>query len=364
MKTHSLLIIPTVTLFIAAGCDTGSGESALDTTEMFTDRDLEQTADTSDAEYVELGSDEEVSITEEGVYVITGIAEDATVIVEADDEAKVQLVLDGVSVTNEDAPVVYVKSADKVFITTASSDNYMEVSGDYVADGDTNLDAVIFCKEDLVLNGTGSLEIFSARGNGVTSKDDLKITGGSLFITSALDGLEANDSIRIADGELTIDSDKDALHSEYDEDDSVGFIYIAGGALHISAADDGIHGTSAVQIDGGTIDIETSTEGIEGTYIQVNDGDISVYAKDDGVNAVAMSSAYNVVIEVNGGNLDVEVGSGDTDGFDSNGDITINDGVIDISADSPFDYDGGAELNGGTVTVNGEIITEITQSRP
>jgi hypothetical protein len=259
--------------------------------------------------------------------------------------------------------VVYVKSADKVFITTTSSDNTMEVSGDYVADGDTNLDAVIFCKEDLVLNGTGSLEIISARGNGVTSKDDLKITGGSLLISSALDGLEANDSIRIADGELIIDSDKDALHSEYDEDDAVGFIYIAGGTLDISAADDGIHATSAVQIDGGTIDIATSTEGIEGTLVQINDGVISLYAANDGVNAVDMSSAYDVVIEVNGGDLQVEVGIGDTDGLDSNGDIFINDGVVDIAADSPFDFDGGAQLNGGTVTVNGEVITEITQSR-
>jgi hypothetical protein len=238
----------------------------------------------------------------------------------------------------------------------------MEVSGTYVADGDTNLDAVIFCKEDLVLNGKGSLEIVSAQGNGITSKDDLKITGGSLPITSALDSIEANDSICISGGELTIDSGKDALHSEYEEDDAVRYIYIAGGTLNISAVDDGIQGTSAVQIDGGTINIKMSTEGIEGTYIQINNGDISVYATDDGINASAKSSAYSVVIEVNGGTIYVKVGSGDTDGFDSNGDIYINSGTIDIEANSSFDFMGVAKLNGGTVTVNGEVITEITGS--
>ncbi len=368
MKTHTILLISSVTLMsslsIAGGCSSASTSTLLDPSEMFTDRDLEQTADTSDAEYIELISGEEVRITEDGVYVISGSAEDTTVVVDADDEAKVQLVLDGVSITNEDAPAVYIQSADKVFVTTASDDNHMEVSGTYAADGDTNLDAVIFSKEDLVLNGTGSLEVISARGNGVTSKDDLKITGGSLFVSSALDGLEANDSIRIADGELSIDSGKDALHSEYDEDDAVGFIYIAGGRLDISAADDAIYGTTVVQIDGGTIDIESSTEGIEGTCLVFNDGDIAIYATDDGVNATAKSSACDVLIEINGGAMYVEVASGDTDAFDSNGDLYINDGVIDIEAGSPFDYDGVGELNGGIVTVNGEVVTELTQSRP
>ncbi len=347
----------------SSGSNTNNYDSISDDSdEMFTDRDLEQTADTSEAEYIELNSDEEVTITEEGVFVISGNVENATVVVDTDDEAKVQLVLDGVSVTNEDSPVIYVKQADKVFLTTTYSDNTMKVSGTFTPDGDTNLDAVIYSKDDLVLNGTGSLEIVSSQGNGISSKDDLKITGGSLVITSALDSIEANDSICINDGELTINSGKDALHSENEDDDSVGFIYIAGGTLKISAADDGIQGTSYVQINGGIIDIETSTEGIEGTFIQINNGDINIYATDDGINASKGSSAYSVVIEVNGGTIYVKVGSGDTDGFDSNGDIYINGGTIDVEANSAFDFNGVGELNDGTVTVNGEIITELTES--
>jgi hypothetical protein len=329
---------------------------------MFTERDLDQTPDTSGAEYIQLGSGEELSITEEGVYVISGTVDETTVVVDADDEAKVQLVLDSVSVTNTDAPVIYVKSADKVFVTTVDGDNYMKVSGNYVADGTTNLDAVIFSKDDLVLNGTGTLEIVSIQGNGVTSKDDLKITGGELYVTAASDGFEANDSIRIGGGEVTVDSGKDAFHSEYDEDDSVGYVYVEAGSLNISAADDGIQGTSTVQIDGGVIDIETSTEGIEATYIEFNDGEIDVYATDDGVNASNKSSAYDIMITINGGNHYVKVGSGDTDGFDSNGDIYINGGTTEVDASSAFDFDGVGEINGGTVIVNGEVITELTHS--
>jgi hypothetical protein len=165
-----------------------------------------------------------------------------TVVVDAAEEAKVQIVLDGVSITNEDAPAIYVKAADKVFVTSTDSENYMEVSGSYVADGDTNLDAVIFSRADLTLNGTGTLGIVSTQGNGISSKDDLKITGGVYTIQSSADALEANDAILINDGTITIDTDKDGLHSENEEDATLGNIYIEGGTLTISAVDDAITG--------------------------------------------------------------------------------------------------------------------------
>lgn len=336
--------------------------SALELTEMFSELDLEQSADLTDAVFLTLKSNEDVIIDEEGVYVLSGAVENVTVVIEAAEDEKVQIVLDGVRIINEDSSAIYVKTADKVWLTTTDSENYMEVSGSFVADGDTNLDAVIFSTSDLVINGTGTLEIVSAQGNGITSKDDLKITGGTYLVTSSEDGFEANDSILIYDGDITIVSNKDALHSENDEDTSLGYIYIQNGTFNINAADDAIRGTSIVQIDGGTIDVETCREGIEGTFVQINGGEINIYAKDDGINATPKSS-YDVVIEVNGGTIHVSMGSGDTDAFDSNGDIYINGGTIEIEANSAFDSDGTAQLNGGDVMVNGETITQITQSQ-
>jgi hypothetical protein len=338
--------------------------SVLDTSELFTEKDLEQSAVLSGASYIELSSGEDIIIAAEGVYVLSGDVKNVTVIIEVGDEDKVQLVLDNVNIINDDSPAIYVKSADKVFITLTDSNNYMEVSGTYKADGDTNLDAAIFSREDIVFNGIGTLNIVSAKGNGITSKDDLKVTGGTYSITSLKDGLEANDSIRIAGGSITIDSKKDALHSENEDDLSLGYIYIADGTLNISAIDDAMRGTSIVQIDGGVINIKTCLEGIEGTYVQINGGEIDIYARDDGINAVAMSS-YDVVIEVNGGIINVEVQGGDVDGFDSNGGIIINGGIVNVvcptqAPSGAFDSIGTAQLNGGTVTVNGEVITEIT----
>lgn len=336
--------------------------SAQDKSELFSDRDLEQSADLTTATTMKLASNQDVTLNKEGIYILSGEVENVTVVVDAADDAKVQIVLDGVSITNADSPAIYVKAADKVFVTTTGSKNHMEVSGSYVADGETNLDAVIFSKADMTLNGTGTLDIVSKSGNGISSKDDLKITGGVYTIQSSADAIEANDAILINDGTITINSAKDALHSENDEDASKGYIYIEGGTLTINAADDAIRGNSFVQIDGGIINIETSEEGIEANDIKINDGQITLYANNDGINASSKVNS-DVAIEVNGGTIHVKMASGDTDAFDSNGDLYINGGTINVEAVSAFDADGTAQLNGGNVTVNGEKITQITQSR-
>lgn len=334
-----------------------SSTGILDTAELFTERDLTMTADTSDAQYFTVSDGQDISIKAAGVYVISGSASEVTITVDAADDDKVQIVLDGVSITNTDFPCIYVKNADKVFVTTSGT-NSLAVTGSFTTDGDTKTDAVIFSKDDITLNGTGTLTINSS-DNGISGKDDLKITGGTLNITAADAAIEANDSIRIADGVVTVNATNDALHAENDDDNSKGYIYICGGTLNLTAGDDGIHATTVVQIDGGNIDI-TASECIEGTYVQINDGTVSINASDDGINAAKKSTTYTPTIEVNGGYITVVMGQGDTDGFDANGNLYINGGTVDVTAQSPFDYDGTAEHNGGTIIVNGEETDQIT----
>ena len=336
--------------------------SIIDTTSLFTDRDLEQTADTANATEITVKSGEDITISEEGVYVISGTATDCTITVDADSAAKVQLVLDGVSITNADAPAIYVLSADKVFVTTASgSSNELTTTGEFAAIGDvTNIDGVIFAKDDLVLNGQGTLTINSSAG-GVVGKDDVKITGGTYSITATEHGIQGKDSVAIADGTFNITAGTDAIHAKNDEDLTLGYAYIAGGTFNLNGASDGIEGYAVVQIDGGDITID-SQEGIEGTYIQINGGTIDVTATDDGINASDKSSEYDIVLEINGGDISVNMASGDTDALDSNGSLFITGGTVNITAQSAFDYVANASMTGGTVTVNGQQVSEITAS--
>ena len=114
-------------------------------------------------------------------------------------------------------------------------------------------------------------------------------------------------------------------------------------------------------INGGTIGVEAS-EGLEGTYVQINGGTINISASDDGINASNKSASYDVVVEINGGDITIVMGSGDTDGIDANGYIYVNGGTVDVTGNSAFDYDLGAEFNGGTIIINGEEVSEIPES--
>ena len=336
----------------AQGTENGIFQAA----DLFTSRDLTQEADLTEAVYHTLTDGEEWVIDQAGVYVIDGTAKNATVTVAAAEDAKVQLVLNGLNAVNDGFPCIYVKSCGKVFVTVMS-DSSLSVTGAFQSDGDVNTDGVIYSKCDLTVNGTGKLTVSSSQ-NGIVGKDDVKITGASLVISAASKAVEGKDSIQIAGGEITLTAGTDGLHAENSDDDSKGYVYICGGEIAITAGDDGIHGTSVVQIDGGNIAV-TAAEGIEGTYVQINGGSVTISGRDDGINAGKKSSAYTPTIEVNGGEITVVMASGDTDGIDSNGNIIVNGGTVSVTGSSTFDYDGVAQYNGGTIIVNGQQVNSI-----
>ena len=351
----------TTTTASASGLSAVNLSATTDIEALFTERDLNQTPDTSSAEKITVSDGETIDITSAGVYLISGTASNCTIRVEADSADKVQLVLDGVNITNDSAPAIYIVNADKCFITTTDSENTLSVTGEFTADGDTNTNAVIFCKDDMVLNGTGTLTVSAPNGNGISGKDDLKVTGGTYNITCGNHAIRANDSVTIGGGTFDISAGKDGIHCENGDDDTVGTIIITDGRFDITAASDGIQGVTFVQIDGGTFDI-TSSEGIEATNVTINDGTINITATDDGINASPKSSAYDVIIEFNGGYTTINMGAGDTDGVDANGKVIVNGGTVSVNTSgNSFDYDTGKEFNGGTIIINGEEVDAIPE---
>ena len=181
-------------------------------------------------------------------------------VVDAPDTAKVQLVFDGVPITSRTSAALYVLEADKVFLTLAEgTENALSNGGEFVAVDDNNIDAALFSKQDLTLNGAGSLTVTSPAGHGVVCKDDLVITGGTYTVYAASHGIDANDSVRIADGLLTLDAGKDGIHAENNDDASLGYVYISGGTLRIEAEGDGVSAGSTMQLEGGSLDTVSYT---------------------------------------------------------------------------------------------------------
>ena len=333
--------------------------------DMFTDRDKDASYDESSATKVNLSEikDSTYTITKEGVYILSGTYS-GQIIVNVADTAKVQLVLDGVTITNESTAAIYVKEADKVFVTLKDgTTSTLTTSGTFVATDDNNVDGVIFSKGDLTINGSGSLKI-SSSAHGIVGKDDVVITGGNIDITSTKKGISGKDSVRIADGTINITTGTDGIHSENSDDTSNGFVYIEGGTITINAADDGIHAGTNLDIVGGKINITQSNEGLEGKDVNISGGEINIVSSDDGINATASATtgqkesmqAEDASINISGGKITVNA---EGDGIDSNGDLTVSGGETYVSGPTRGG-NGGIDYNGtGTITGGTFIVTEI-----
>ena len=213
-----------------------NGVTEIDTADMFSDRDKEVGYEESESVVISLAdngsscesdavsiTENTVTIKEEGTYILSGSLSNGMVIVEAEDTDKIQLVLNGVSISSSQSAALYVRSADKVYVTTVSgTENSLEHSGTYTAIDENNIDAAVFSKSDLTFNGEGMLTVTAQEGHGIVSKDDLVLTSGTYVITSASHGISGKDSVRIANGSYTIVSGKDGIHGENTEDSSLG----------------------------------------------------------------------------------------------------------------------------------------------
>ena len=221
--------------------------------EMFTDRDRAGTYE--QAQEVTL-SGGDYTITEAGTYLFRGSLTEGSIIVKAGDTDKVQLVLAGVEISCSTNAPICILSGDKVFITLAEgTTNTLTGPAEAVTVGEYNINAALYSRSDLAINGTGSLTIHAPGGHGISCKDDLVITGGTVNITAAGHGLDANDSVRIGGGTVTADAGKDGIHAENTEDATKGFVYISGGTLDLEAEGDGISAGAWLQYGGGALTV-------------------------------------------------------------------------------------------------------------
>ncbi len=345
--------------------------------EMFSNRDQEGTFEESGSIIIRFDGDAvscdsggvsisgtTVTLTHEATYILTGTLNNGSVVVKAADTDKIQLVLNNANIHSETSAPLLVLTGDKVFVTLAEgTDNSLTSGGSFTAVEGVNVDAPLFSKQDLTLNGSGSLTVRSPGGHGIVCKDDLVITGGTYTIECAGRGLDANDSVRIKDGSLTIDAGKDGIHAENADDAALGYVYISGGALNLEAEGDGISAESYLQAAGGTFTItagggsangkvhssegfgqmgggpggpgrpggrsavattsedSTSMKGLKAANMLFSGGSFTINSADDGIHA-------NDSIVINGGDFTIATGD---DGIHADETLTITAGTVRIT---------------------------------
>lgn len=324
-----------------------SAPETLSPDDMFSSRDLEIGYDEEHSAVITLSgttascpsdavgiSGPSVIITDEGTYILSGTLEDGTVIVDAGKDDKVQIVLDGASVTNAQGAALYVRSADKVFVTTASqSENTLQNGGSYVQTDENTVDAVVFSKADLTFNGSGTLTLRADAGHGAVSKDDLVFTSGTYEVTAESHALSGKDSVRICGGTFTLHSGKDGVQAEHDEDPEKGFLYIRGGTFDIVSGGDGLSASGTVQIDGGEYRIQA--------------GGGSKTAPDAAVSTKGIKSAAAMTLA--GGSFTLDTSD---DALHSNSDLTVTGGTYRISTgDDGLHADNALSVAAGDIEI-------------
>ena len=401
-KSLKITLVSALALFMLVGCGfsaAGSAEtlsaasssvgtvltaglsaSAIDTSVSNRDASGEYDA----AEAATLSPDDELTITAAGVYVLSG---DYTgmIVVEAGEEDKVQLVLENASITNDSGPAIYVRSADKVFITAAAGTvNTISDGSDYtLTDDDTTLDAAVFSKDDLTVNGAGKLTINGNYKHAVVSKDDLVITAKDLTVNAENVGLNGKDSVKLSGAAVSITAGSDGIRSDNGTDADKGFVSVVDSELTIVSGKDGIQAETVFTAEnaevsvtagggssGSSTDASESYKGVKagvsitvsgGVYkidslddaihtngsVLISDGEFTLQSRDDGIHA-------NETAEIAGGTLNITAREGieGTYVLISGGDITIqaSDDGINAALKSSA-YTPTVEIAGGTVTI-------------
>lgn len=351
--------------------ETGSAdtENSLDESAMdleFTARDLDVGYEESTAVQVTLsdsgiqvsgdGAEADgttLTIKEEGTYVISGSLSSGQIVIEADDSAKIHLVLNGVSVRCENSAALLIRGADKVFVTLAEgSENTLESGSEAPSGEDENVDGVIFSRSDLTLNGSGSLTINAGYKHGIVSKDDLVITGGVYNITAVGGGLYGKDCVKILDGTFNLNVEMDGIQSDNEEDADRGFVYIVGGTYDITAGHDGIQAETLLKVADGTINITTGT----GSGAAVNGSSDTDSTSNGSTNVTDSSSSESIkglksesLLEITGGTIVI---NSEDDSVHSNGSITITAGDLTISSDDDAVHaDENLQIDGGSIQI-------------
>ena len=326
-----------------------------------------------------------VTILDEGTYILSGTLDNGMIVVDAEKTDKTQLVLNGVTIHSETSAPIYILQSDKVFITTAEGTvNTLSNGGTFTAIDENNIDAAVFSKEDITLNGAGTLVVTSPGGHGIVSKDSLAINGGSYDINCASHAIAGKDDVCIADGTFTIVSGKDGIHAENADDAAAGFVSIGNGTYDISAQGDGISASAYMQIDGGTFVITTGGGSVNGEkktsdlwggfmggmggkpqggrpggkqpggsggYPGGFQGSFADSAADTSTDSTSIKGIKAATaLTINSGVFTINAAD---DAVHSNGSVTVNGGTFGIaSGDDAFHADDTLTLTAGTIRIS------------
>ncbi|MCL2288149.1 MAG: carbohydrate-binding domain-containing protein [Candidatus Bathyarchaeota archaeon] len=289
-----------------------------------------------------------ITITEAGVYVVSGTLTNGQIIVDATNQDKVQLVLNGTDITNPTGAAIYAPQCDKLTLTIANGTTNTVTDGgnNYIPSASNESNAAIFVKDDLTINGKGTLIVNAGFNNGIGTQDNLFIESGNIIINAANHGLFGNDSVTIIDGDFEISAGNDGIQTD---SASKGWVLIEGGTFNITTVHDGIQAETDLTITGGAFTITTGGGSVNAPE---KTGDIPG-GRQQSIEEEEMGSMKALkakkLLTISGGDFIID--SVD-DGIHSNGDVFITGGKFSIkTGDDGIHADNAVEISCGEIYI-------------
>lgn len=282
-----------------------------------------------------------ITIQKAGTYLLSGTLTDGNIIVDSDDKENVRLIFNGVEISNSTTTPLYIKNAEKTIVTLVDgTENTLSDGENYILDDESNNEpnGTIFSKDDLVINGLGSLTINANYNHGIQSKNLLKIISGNIDIISNGDSIIGKDGVIVKEAVINIESQEDGIKATKVEENK-GYIYLDNPEIIIKAKKDGIQAVTCLYVKDGKYNIETgetnensqsnsdtsidySRKGMKaGVDITIENGEYTIDSEDDGIHS-------NNSITVNAGTVNI---ASKDDGVHADTEFTINNGDIKVS---------------------------------
>lgn len=276
-----------------------------------------------------------VTITQAGTYQIAGTLDDGALIVESAENAKITLVLGGVSIKNSTGAAIQISTADDVTIELAEGTTNVLQSGEEVdiaaaTESKEASGGALQSKADLKIKGKGSLTVLGYLNNGIHCTKDLKIKNGNISVTALGHGIKGKNSVTVSGGTVTVTSGKDGITSDETENEEKGFVTIEDGEIIITSVGDGVSAETTLTVTGDVISIISgggSANAQQKTDNMRDWWDFDNSASDDNSASCKGLKAGKALV-ISGGSITIDA---QDDALHTDGDMMISGGECILS---------------------------------
>ncbi len=302
-------------------------------------------------------SDNQVKITKGGTYFLKGGLSDGRILVDAKNNSeKVVLKLCGVGITSSSSAAIIIKNAPKDAVihlaegtinsltdTSKRAETYVETDED---------SSVIFSKDNLVIEGKGTVTVSAGFNKGIFSKKDITFKDATVNVLSADDGIRSKDSIEIAGGKLKITSGGDGIRTKDDIGDIGSKIVIHDSDITITSELDGIESAGDVLMYGSKLSIN-SNGGSTGRH---SDKAAASFFEEP----KSPTEDKNLLFALRKATLDSSAleeilsGSSSFCGIAAKGEVTLNETTLKISSVDDAVYAGSIIIENGQYSLSSD----------